>query len=163
MNANGHAIVFGAESGQAIVYSNVVVANNTAVDCLGATPAFGLNPNNYDISYRDSWYVNNLAYNCRSANNPPITSVGPTNGLFIGYNYTWAGNDGGAGVVSNQVAASTGCNDAGTCSAQVQFQGYTELSPTNNLALSPSDTACRGQGTNLTAGGITLGPNIGAY
>jgi hypothetical protein len=178
---NDEPILFGADNGQPVQWVNIVVANNTIVDCLSQAPVLGFNTYQYSGQTLSNCIIaNNLIYDSMGNAIPALeVNASSTNGCYIGYNYIYSGVSGNAGwtnemmngFVPQQIPAD--CNNQGTCTVAPQFVSYSQLSSNNNFALATNDTACTGQGTNLSAyftNNITgasrpsTGPwNIGAY
>ncbi len=174
------AVLIGGEVTNYNSYFGVIIANNTVVDYIGGNNVIALNQYSRPARWVNSIAANNLIWNSSSNGILPLvlydgtntgwTAYNTTNGMELCYNYIGAGVAGGTGCASNQIVAPTGCTVAGVCSTPVTFKAYTEWGGTKNDLHLTNDTACTGQGMNLSGyfnvnyDGTTNGrPAVGAW
>jgi hypothetical protein len=145
-------IAFSMQGGASgtMLFTNVVIANNTFVDMFGrAALGMGMNGTQTNV-----YIVNNLLYNCGGRNSDGTvanTAIGigggvpgwSKAGMNIQYNQIQAGSLGNNSCAPSQSIAPAGLST-------VQFVSYALVSPNNDLHLASTDKAARGQGQNLT-------------
>jgi hypothetical protein len=145
-------IAFSMQGGASgtMLFTNVVIANNTFVDMFGrAAVGMGMNGTQTNV-----YIVNNLLYNCGSRNSDGTVANSAIGigggypgwskaGLNIQYNEIEAGTLGNNSCAPSQSIATAGLST-------VKFVSYALVSPGNDLHLASTDKAARGQGQNLT-------------
>ncbi|HVM62970.1 MAG TPA: hypothetical protein VMV72_19065, partial [Verrucomicrobiae bacterium] len=170
---NENAVVVGSQYSGTWIWSGIVIANNTIVDLLNeGVSVIGLGGRTE--TWTNCLVANNLIYDCGLPGRYEISfSDASTNGIRFAYNYLGAGAYGGHTNSPAQLPPPAGSTSLGGSTTPVQFLSYSLLSTNSDLHLAPSDTTCRGQGTNLSglfttaadgAARATSGAwNIGAY
>jgi len=145
---NENAIVIGSQvGGAAYSWSDIIVANNTMVDLINAgASVIGIGGSD-PATWSNCLVANNLIYDSGLKGHYVITFTsddGSTDGIRFADNYTGAGAYGGASLSVAQLPPPGG-------SGTVAFMSYTAFSTNNDLHLAATDTACTGQGINLSA------------
>jgi hypothetical protein len=148
---NEQAIAFGSGN-VPYSWSNIIIANNTIVDFVNdGQPVIAIDPYAYLSTWTDCLVANNLVYDSGLAgyyalmfSNGNWNASTSTNGIQFADNYVGAGAYGSGYISMTQSVSPSG-------SGSVTFVSYTAFSASNILALAAGDTACQGQGANLSA------------
>ncbi|HVM61576.1 MAG TPA: hypothetical protein VMV72_12000 [Verrucomicrobiae bacterium] len=148
---NENAVVIGSQYSGTWHWSGMLIANNTIVDLVNeGVSVIGIGGNSE--TWANCLVANNLIFDCGLAGRYEISfSDGNTNGIRFAYNYLGAGSYGGHTNSPAQLPPPAGCTALGGSTTAVQFVSYSLLNTNSDLHLATNDTACAGQGMNLSA------------
>ncbi|HYA40447.1 MAG TPA: hypothetical protein VEF34_04050 [Syntrophobacteraceae bacterium] len=145
-----------SDGGGPTTISNLTIANNTFVDCIGGgnypmRVSFGASS-----SVSNAIIENNIFYDSGSKNgNIQVILVDATTeqqaGITFDYNNVNAGTNGNTELMWDNNGSWTAISQAHGQTGAPSFVSYTPHFQTNNYQLSSSDTACRGEGVNLNS------------